>query len=120
MRARVPRNACGSPKTAVDGVLGAIDRKLRLAPLRLERKTPPRELLDRERALDRRLDVELLADVRLLTDQLTSSARQLLASRLRRLPEVDRSPALGHLVRDPRLEAQARNLLDLIDRLIPR
>jgi len=45
-------------RKAVDGVLGAIDRKLRLAPLRLERKTPPRELLDRERALDRRLDVE--------------------------------------------------------------
>jgi hypothetical protein len=68
--------------------------------------------------LDRRLDVELLADFRLLADQLTSSARQLLASSPRRLPEVDRSPALGHLVRDPRLEAQAWNLLELADRLV--
>jgi hypothetical protein len=65
-----------------------------------------------------RLDVELFTDVGLFADQLTSSARRLLASRLRRLPEVDRSPALGHLVRDPRLEAQARNLLELIDRLV--
>jgi len=62
----------------------------------------------------------MLADVRLLADQLARSARHLLTSCLRRLPEVDRSPALGHLDRDPRLEAQARNLLELIGRLIPQ
>jgi hypothetical protein len=52
-------------------------------------------------------------------DQLASASRQLLASRFRRLPEVDSSPALGRLLRDPGLEAQAGNLLELVDRLVP-
>ena len=88
--------------------------------LRLESETAARELLHRVRALDRRLDVELLTDVRLLADQLARSARQFRAGSFHRLPEVDRPLALGHLVRNPCLEAQAGNLLELIDRFVPQ
>jgi hypothetical protein len=63
MRARVPRNALGLPKKLQTDVPGAMGRKATARPLGLERKTPPRELLDRERALDRGLDVELFTDV---------------------------------------------------------
>ena len=48
--------------------------------LRLESETVARELLHRVHALDGRLEVELLTDVRLLADQLASSARQLRAA----------------------------------------
>jgi len=42
----------------------------------LEGEAPARELFEGEAALDRRLDVELLADVRVLADQLARAARQ--------------------------------------------
>jgi hypothetical protein len=84
----------------------------------LEREPAPRELLERERSFDRRLDVEHLAEVGLLADQLPGTARQLLLSRLRRLPDVDRAPALRRLVRDPRLQAQPRDLGELFDGLV--
>ncbi len=74
--------------------------------LLLGSKAAARQLFDREPALDRGFDVELLADVRLLADQLPCTAGHLLLSRLSRLPEVDRAPALDCLVRDPRLEAE--------------
>jgi hypothetical protein len=68
--------------------------------------------------LDRRFDVELLADVGLLADQLARSARQVLPSGLRRLPDVDGAPAFGRVVRDPRLEAEPRDLGELLDGLV--
>src|SRR3954465_11646787 len=71
-----------------------------------------------EAALDRGLDVEVLGDVRILADQLACPARQLLRGRLGRLPEVDGAPAVGRLVRDPGLEAQALHLLEGVDRLV--
>jgi len=42
----------------------------------LEGEAAARELFDREAALDRRLDIEFLADVRLLPDELAHAARQ--------------------------------------------
>ena len=44
---------------------------------------------------------------------------ELLVGCLARLPEVDGTPALGHLVRDPRLEAKARNLFERVRRTRP-
>jgi len=73
----------------------------------LEGEAPTGKLFDRELPLDGRLDVEFLADVRLLADQLAGLARQLLGGRLARFPEIDGAPALGRLVRDPGLEGQA-------------
>src|SRR5512132_4207659 len=67
----------------------------RLGRARLEGESEARELLDLEAALDRRLDVELLSDVRILADELAGLARDVLTRRRRRLPEIDRAPALG-------------------------
>src|SRR5262249_24819701 len=64
------------------------------------------ELLERERAFDRGLDVELLDDVGVLSDHLPRWAPQLLLGGLRRLPQKDRAPAVGRLVRHPCLETQ--------------
>src|SRR5918999_4542994 len=96
---------CAELDTALEGPL-------------LEREPAARELLEREPSLDRRLDVELLGDVGLLTDQFARAARKLLACGLRRLPQVDRAPPIGRLVRDPGLEPQARNVGERIHRLV--
>src|SRR5205823_5275515 len=61
----------------------------------LERQSQPRQLFDHEPALDRRLDVERLADLRVLADQLARLARHRLLRCLRRLPQIDRAPPLG-------------------------
>jgi hypothetical protein len=84
----------------------------------LEGEAAPRELLVCEEALDGRLDVELLADVRILADQLAGLARHFPLGCLAGLPEVDRTSALGCLVRDPGLEAKPRDVLERIDRLV--
>src|SRR3712207_5456374 len=76
----------------------------------LEREPKPRELLDGVPPFDRRLDVELLRDLRILADQLARAAGKLLARGLRRLPDVHGAPTLGRLVGDPRLEAEAGKL----------
>jgi hypothetical protein len=49
----------------------------------LEGKAAAGKLFDREPALDRRLDVELLDEVRVLADQVACPARQLLVGRVR-------------------------------------
>src|SRR5436305_9252777 len=56
-------------------------------------------------------EVEDLDDLRVLADQLARPRRQLLLRRLDRLPDVERAPALGRLVAEPRLEEQALDLL---------
>src|SRR6185436_5220796 len=62
-------------------------------------------------SLARCFDVEGLADLGVLADQLAQPPRDLLLRRLDRLPELDRAEALGRLVRDPGPEAKAGNLL---------
>src|ERR1051326_3342271 len=86
--------------------------------LAFEREPQPRELLLDEPSLDRGFDVERLTDLRVLADQLASAAGHRLLRRLRGLPQIDRAPALGRLVRDPGLEAQPRNVRELVDRLV--
>jgi hypothetical protein len=71
-----------------------------------------------EVALDRRLDVELLQHHRLRADQQARAAWQLLLGGLARLEEVERAPALADRVGDPDLEAEARDVLELVDRLV--
>jgi hypothetical protein len=74
----------------------------------------------RSRARDRRLDVELLSDLRVLADQLACSARQLLAGRCGGFPDVDaphRSVVSSEI---PGFEPEAGNLLELVDRLMPQ
>jgi hypothetical protein len=73
-----------------------------------------------ETALDRRLEVELLDDLRIFPDQVAHTGRQHLVGLLPRLEEVEGSPALTQRVRDPRLEAQPLDLGELVDRLIAK
>src|SRR2546427_10863167 len=76
------------------------------------------QFLDEVLALDRRLDVEGLADVRVLPDQLPVAAWNGLFRRLVGLPQVDGAPALGRLVRDPGLEAETRDVGERLDGLV--
>jgi hypothetical protein len=85
---------------------------------RLEGEAEPRELREVEAALNGRLHLELLPDVGVLADQLAGAARQGLVGRLPRLPEVHRTPALGDLVGDPRLETESRHVFELADGLV--
>src|ERR671910_3201859 len=84
----------------------------------LEGEAEAGQLLDVEPALDRRLDVELLGNVGLLADQLARAAGEILPGGLERLPDVDRAPALRRLVRQPELQPQALDLLELVDRFV--
>src|SRR4029450_2713776 len=90
----------------------------RLGRPRLEGEAVARELLDLEAALDRRLDVELLADVGVLADELASLARNGLPRRRLRLPEIHCAPALGRLVRNPGLEPKPLDLLQRTPRFV--
>src|ERR671935_2135997 len=66
------------------------------------------------------LDVEGVADLRILADQFAHPARNLLLRRLGRVPELDRAEALGRLVRDPRSEAEPRHLVALVAEVVPQ
>src|SRR4051794_39611020 len=69
-------------------------------------------------ALDARLEVEPLLEVRVLADELAGAAGERLPAGLLGLPQVDRAPAVALLVGDPHLEAQARDLAERVDRLL--
>src|SRR6187402_648155 len=58
----------------------------------LERETEAGELVVRVAALDGRLEIEDLGDVRILPDQLAGAARQGLLGRRDRLKEVEGAP----------------------------
>src|SRR5262249_24531138 len=123
--ARSPRRSSTARRPSISARTGSSgSRTVRGSPRRssstglLVSEAPARERLDQGLPLDRRLDVELLAGVRLLADQLTRPARQLLLRVLARLPQVHGAPALGRLVRDPRLEAQAGHVFEGVHRLV--
>ena len=99
---------------------GARQQLVRRQVALLEREAEPRELVLDEAALDRRLEVELLDDLRILSDQVAHTGRQHLVGLLPRLEQVEGAPALAQRVRDPRLEAQPFDLGELVDRLVAK
>src|SRR5215210_2554837 len=87
-------------------------------PLGRERRPAARQQPLRERALDARLELEELLEIRPFPDDVANARRQLLPGGLGRLPEVDGAPAVALGVGDPQLEPQALDRPERVDGLV--